>query len=43
MDYSRVLKYDFVHRMMDGEYDVILPEEVSISRNHSGKYDGHYP
>jgi len=24
MDYSRVLKYDFVHRMMDGEYDVIL-------------------
>ncbi len=24
MDYSRVLKYDFVHRMMDGKYDVIL-------------------
>ncbi len=24
MDYSRVLKYDFIHRMADGEYDVTL-------------------
>ncbi|NLX40933.1 MAG: hypothetical protein GXY75_03415 [Bacteroidales bacterium] len=24
MDYSKVLKYDFVHRMANGEYDVIL-------------------